>query len=525
MLSQVPYKDGYGKRMLTGFGGIVHIPACGDGELYDSQNLTADYYPLMGARKERGLYKTLTKANGLAARDVLMWVDGTKFYYNGVEKGTVTDSRKAFYFIGAHVIIWPDKAYYNVNTDTFGGLEEIYVSGVGQISFSDGQYAGVSAKANCIVTTGTAFKFEVGDAVTISGCGVSANNIVPIIREISDDKKTLRFYENTFKISNGTSYTEAGAITIARKVPDMDFLCQNENRLWGGKGDDIYCCNLGNPKVWMDYDGLATGSWSVSVGSEGDFTGCVSAFGYAIFMKEERIYKVYGTKPSDFKVLDSARSGVLGGCERSFAIAGETLFFRSRAGVVRYSGGYPSFVDSELGELSPRSAAAGSDGRKYYISGTDDNGNGVFLCYDTRFRTWIKEDNTIATDFAYANGLYYLSGNEIWKIESGAECEKEASVESVAEFGDFYEGSPQIKTIAAIQIRADVPEDATLKAYIRYDNETSWTEIGTLTGAKQMHKLPLLQHRCDYWRLKLVGTGLWKVHAIAREYAQGSDTN
>ncbi len=524
MLGQVPYKDSYGKRMQTGFGGIVHTPACGDGELFNTQNLTADYYPILAPRKARGLYKSLTKANGLAGRDVLMWVDGTTFFYNNVAKGTVTDSRKKFYFIGPWVIIWPDKKFYNSLTDVFGGLEETYVSGAGQISFSDGTYAEVAAKANCIVTTGNAFNFEVGDAVTITRCTVEKNNTVPIIREISDDKKTLRFYENTFTIASGTAYTEAGAITIARKIPDMDFLCQNENRLWGGKGDMIYASASGNPKVWMDYDNLGTSSWYTPVGSEGDFTGCCGALGFPIFMKEDRIYKVYGSVPSEFKTLESASMGLLKGCERSFAIAGETLCYRSRHGIVRYSGGYPYIIDMELGAFSPLSAAAGTDGRKYYVSGLDADGNSVFLCYDTRYKTWVHEDNTLATDFANAeDGLYFLSGNNIWKIENAAGCTVEDNVQSVAEFGDFFETSPQKKGLIAIQILADVPQDTTLTAFIRYDNDAAWTNIGSLTGSKKMNKLQLKYRRCDYWRLKLVGTGAWKVHAIAREYSNGSD--
>jgi len=523
MLSQIPYKDSNGKRLQAGFGGLVHTPACADGELYDSKNLCADNYPLLSTRKKRGLYKTLTKANGLAARDVLMWVDGTSFVYDGSTKGTVADSKKAFVFMGPWVVIWPDKAYYNVLTDEFGMLEETYISGAGQISFSDGTYADVAADANSITTSGVAFYFEVGDAVTITGCTVEANNAVFIIREISTDKKTLRFYENAFSIASGTSYTEAGAITIARKVPDMDFLCQNDNRLWGCKGDEIFASHQGNPKVWMDYDGVDDGSWAVAVGSEGNFVGCTSFLGYPIFFKESGIHKVYGSFPSEFKTMTSARLGVMKGCDKSFAIAEETLFYRSRTGVVRYTGGYPYAIDKTLGNYSPVDAAAGTDMRKYFISGYDANGDGVFLCYDARYKTWMKEDETVAIDFALAEtGLYFLSGNEIWKIENDEDCTEENPLLNFAEFGDIYEGSPQKKLLISIQIIADVEENETLEVYLQA-NGGDWTKIGTLTGSKQMHKLPLKPLRCDYWRLKLSGTGAWTVYSIAREYAQGSD--
>ncbi|MEG1758483.1 MAG: hypothetical protein RR235_08530, partial [Oscillospiraceae bacterium] len=472
----------------------------------------------------RGLYKTLTKANGLAGRDVLMWVDGTEFFYNGVKKGDVWDSRKDFYFIGPYIVIWPDKAFYNVKLDSFGRLEERYLGGVGQISFCNGTYAEAAAIANCIVTSGTAFAFDVGDAVTISGCSDAKNNICAIVREISDDKKTLRFYENTFHIASGTSYSEAGTVTIERKLPDMDFLCENENRLWGCRGDEIFCSSLGNPKVWMDYDGLATCSWSGAVGSAGDFVACASFLGYAIFFKEDCIHKVYGSKPSDFQIQDGGSAGVKSGCNGSFAIAGETLFYRSRAGIVRYNGGFPYQIDKELGTLSPLNAVAGTDGRKYFVSGVDSAGRGVFLCYDTQNKLWLREDDAKATAFAFAEGLYFLAGNEIWKIEAESGTAA-TNVSSFAEFGDFYEGSPNRKTVSAIQIRADVHDGAVLRALIRFDNDTQWQDLGTLSGDKEMHKLSIVPRRCDYWRLRLEGLGEFKVYAIAREFAAGTDSH
>ena len=98
------------------------------------------------------------------------------------------------------------------------------------------------AKANSITTTGTAFPFREGDAVTISGCTVEPkNNLTIIIREISEDGKTLSFYENSFTIPEGEeSVTETGAVTLARSVPDLDFICANEVAI------SISCCWFGS---------------------------------------------------------------------------------------------------------------------------------------------------------------------------------------------------------------------------------------------------------------------------------------
>ncbi len=52
------------------------------------------------------------------------------------------------------------------------------------MTFADGTLYGESAAGCCIVTTGTAFPFEVGDAVTVTGCVTHPeNNKTPVVRE------------------------------------------------------------------------------------------------------------------------------------------------------------------------------------------------------------------------------------------------------------------------------------------------------------------------------------------------------
>ena len=98
------------------------------------------------------------------------------------------------------------------------------------------------------------------------------------------------------------TYSEPGAVTLKRQVPDMDYLCVNENRLWGCKGKTIFASKLGDPFNFYVFDGLPTDSWSVDDLSEGDFTGCATYLGFPIFFKERSIAKVYGTHPSNYQL-------------------------------------------------------------------------------------------------------------------------------------------------------------------------------------------------------------------------------
>ena len=176
MLPYIPYGDKITARQQTGFGGLNHNPSAADGELYQAKNLTSDLYPLLSSRVARQEVTTLNKANGLFAKEKLAWVDGINFYYGNELIGQVADSHKTFASMGYFLLIFPDKKYFLTNWeegniyDRFGDLEASYTSTAGSISFSDGVYAGVQAEANTITTSGEAFPFREGYAVTISGC-------------------------------------------------------------------------------------------------------------------------------------------------------------------------------------------------------------------------------------------------------------------------------------------------------------------------------------------------------------------
>ena len=169
-LPEVPYADGIGKRGQLQFYGLDHNLGAGDGGLWDMQNLTSDYYPVLSTRAKRKIYKNLVNPGGLFAWDALAWVEGTAFYYGGTKKGDVTAGEKRFAAIGAYIIILPDKKYYNTVSGEFGSLESMW-SGA-SLTFTNGKLFGEAAEANTVQCSGVAWSdyFKAGDAVTISGC-------------------------------------------------------------------------------------------------------------------------------------------------------------------------------------------------------------------------------------------------------------------------------------------------------------------------------------------------------------------
>lgn len=521
-LPRMPYSDGIKKHKTIKFGGYMHTMAASEGDVYDMTNMSSRAYPSLCSRAERHNIKTLSKPNGIHSWDGLCYADGTGFYYGGELKGTVEDSEKYFASLGVFIIIMPDKKYYNTYKDEFGDIELKYTAGAGTIKFANGVLYDEEAAANSLTTTGEPFEFNVGDAVTIEGCEkLPNNNKTPIIREISEDKKTLRFYEYTFDVG-----TETAAITITRAMPDMDYICVNENRVWGCKGDTVYASKLGDIFNYNVFDGTASDAYATNVGSDGDFTGCISFLGYPVFFKENHIYKVYGTKPSDYQVLGAARGGVKRGCGRSLAVAGETLYYLGNSGVMMYTGALPRPIKDPFGEEVYSDGVAGSDGLKYYISMKDSGGEYHLFVFDTQKAMWHREDNTHAIGFANDGGLYCLRDNGRIQLLSGDVPEGaqiEGAVEWSAEFAEFYFDDPNQKGVSKLQIRAEAEAGATLKVEIRYNSE-EWKQVAERTVDKiQSFYLPVIPARCDHLTLRLSGTGTVRIQSLVIEAYSGSE--
>lgn len=554
--------DGLTKSTQVRFGGYDHRPGAGDGTLWDMENLTGDQFPLLAVRRPRRLDRELEQPGGLWAHNALCWADGDGFFCDGKRVGTVAPGRKQFAGMGSRILIWPDKAVYDTATGRFERLEAS--ASLTGVSFRNGTLYGEEAERNTLYCAGVDFRelFSAGDAVTVSGCTRHPeNNKTPIIREIDGDGHALRFYENVFELDTGADekpqdYTEPGTVTIARTLPEMDFICVNDNRLWGCKGDSIYCSKLGDPKNFNVFDGLGTDSFQVDAGSAGEFTACVSFLGYPCFFKTDRIYKMYGDLPSNFQLMGSATLGVAPGSHGSLAVAGETLFYLSPAGVVSYSGGIPSPIGACFGEQRFSEGVAGSDGLKYYISmrdaGTDrarPQGSGRYqlFVYDSQRGVWHREDETQAAGWACLDGTLYLLAEDggLWQVNgnvSGSDTLEEP-VLWWAEFNDFTEGSPDARGYGKIQLRLELEAGSQAWVELKYDSEDGWRRVssvltspgpsfaaqandrsgGASAARKRTFLLPVIPRRADHFRLRLGGTGWCAVYSIAREFYGGSE--
>ena len=359
------------------------------------------------------------------------------------------------------------------------------------------------------------FKFRDGDAVEVSGCATQENNKTPIIK--SAGETSLTFKDNTF-----TAGTETRTVTIKRNVPDLEFICESNYRLWGTKGNTIFSSAFSDPLNFFVFDNLAGDSYNIDVGSEGTFTGCIPYSSHICFFKENTLHKLYGTKPSNFQIVTANIYGVQSGCEKSMCIVNEQLLYKGVDGVYSYTGGVPELISSKFGTKRFSDAVATCDGERYYISMKHGNEWGLYV-YDVLKNIWLREDNTHAYDMAFYDGYVYFIDETggLYKIDRTAGREE---IEWSATFCPFNETVNEKKGYSKFHLRLELGEGAWIMVDVKADTDTQWKEVYKTHNEKaRTVSVPIMPTRCDSITVRLRGKGECTVKAFIREFTTGSD--
>ena len=325
------------------------------------------------------------------------------------------------------------------------------------------------------------------------------------------------------------------SVTVSRSMPNMDFVAESGNRLWGCRYgiaangqqvNEIYASKLGDFKNWNCFMGLSTDSYVASCGTEGPFTGAASHRGYPIFFKENHMHKVYGYYPANYQIQDNGCQGVQEGCENSIATVNEILFYKSRNGVMAYDGSVPTEVSYALGNEQYGNAVAGAIGNKYYISMMDEVGTWHLFVYDTETNLWHQEDNLHALAFCADRGeMYCIDADDQNIITLLGSCEEdEQIVEWMAETGEIGISSPDMKYISKLDIRMTLDPGSSMNIYVQYDMSHEWEHVAVIYGTDlRSFAIPIRPRRCDYMRMRLTGKGQAKIYSITKTIEQGSD--
>ena len=571
------------RQMVDAFRGYNHNLRISNGEFFDMENMTSDYYPVLSPRGKRGLYAKPASPQGIIAKDTICYVDGREFVMGEyrIDMGLSTaaeDCPKQLISMGAYVIIMPDKMYINtLDLTDFGNIEASFTTqadvtfelcAITGDSYTDAvvsptapaepknldlwidtssephtlkRYSEASDTWVNIATTyvrisspGLGKAFKQYDGVTISGitaAEVAGLNGTIALWGCGDD------YIVVIGVLDAvvTQTAEEGQITIERRMPNMDFIIESGNRLWGCRygtarnGDvvnEIYACKLGDFKNWNCFMSLSTDSYAASCGTDGQFTGAITHLGYPLFFKENCVHKVFGNYPANFQIQDTACRGVQKGCHNSLAIVNETLFYKARTGICAFDGSLPTEASYVLGNEVYSDAVGGAHGNKYYVSMKNADGIWNLFAYDTAKGMWHREDNLHVSAFCSCKGEMYCIDadrqNIITLLGSGDEYEED--VNWMVETGELGLSSPDMKYISRLTIRMSMEIGSELNIYAQYDLSDYWEHICNIRGTNlRSFSMPIRPRRCDHIKIRIEGRGMAKIYSWTKTIEQGSE--
>ena len=438
----------------------------------------------------------------------------------------------------------PDKPYSAENT------LEVYSEASGNWTVIPLDY--------CLVTAeGIGAEFRVWDTVTLTGtgaeqagqwAGLDGDRIVYGVTEttlrLRADPGGEHFYGRL--VHNGSSavwvsmdgtqreeYFPAEGVKAERRVPDLEYLTECDNRVWGcsSRENVIYACKLGDPTNWFSYRGIAADSYAVTVGSDGAFTGAATCMGYALFFKENTLHKLYGSKPSDFQLSSLRCRGVAKGAARSLCVINETLYYLSPDGVMAWDGSIPTKVSTALDPARLRnvkSALGGALDGRYYLHLVRGSGEAQavrLLVYDTERGLWQEED-VCSYEMAGSGGQLYLwDGKAIWAADADREenWQQAGGIEDGVSFelvsGDIGLDSPEELYLSRLTLRLEAEVKSRIEVAVSYDSG-AWETLAQLTAdGRRCFDVPFVPRRCGSLRLRLKGRGQLTLRSLTRTSA------
>ena len=565
------------ESMTETFIGYDHNLRISDGAMWDMQNLTSDYYPLLANRGPRKEIVQLAEGHGLLGKESLAWVDERKLFWGGEDvsealrsHGVVLENgKKQLLSMGAYIIILPDKAYYNTaDPDDCGMIEaewtneypvtasmcmadgsgfEYTVSATAPENPSNGDYwlktqddkdalytwttdqwTGVATVYCKLQGYGIDNKFKDDDGVNISGFSGESLNGSHILYGQGED------YIIIVGSCRNAETLQAGQLTITRKMPDMDYVIECQNRLWGCKYgtvggkqiNEIYCCKLGDFKNWEYYAGISMDSYRASCGTDGAWTGAVNYLGYPMFFKADCLHKVYVSAEGAHQIDSVPCRGVAPGCSESLAIVDNQLVYAGMDGMCAYDGSLPTAIGQVLGKELFRDAIAASFRNKYYVSMRGSESGWCLFAFDVSKGIWCKEDDTQVKAMARcADALYAIDmDDKIISLAGEAEGKEEDELQWSATTGIIGYTDANHKYVSRFVIRMKLDNGATARFDIEYDSSGAWRSCGNVRGnGLRSTVLPIRPVRCDHFRIRIQGKGNVRIYSVSRMYERGSD--
>lgn len=490
-LPQLPNDIDHYTHDVMQFGGLNVTATAQDGEFIDCSGVSTRDYPYL--RQETKHYEigaTAEEAAEFGHYDDPSWaawysgdlyvIDDGVLKKNGTTIGSVgTDDELTVAIVGTKMVFWKLGKILDLTNDT--------IIDVRKKDFS---------AASGYTINGDTITYPAGTSTVFDS--FAANDVVDVYGKDTNNKVAEGKKLTIESVESGKIHFPAGSIThrdpetgesystlsVKSTIPDLDFICSSRNRLWGCSTSEqtVFVSALGDPQTFYDYTPLSgdAGSYSFAVSSDGPFTGICAYGGYVCVWKEDIMYKVMGSFPSEYYTVENTFPGVAVGSHNSLANISETLYYLGKNGrVYSFSGNRPNAISLKLGD-GYSDGKGFSDGINYWIAmhGNDDATEYLYT-FDIARQLWVRHD--IDGSILWADERLYIHQKEnddettttkLIQIPSPTDARAgivDPEAEWFAEFSEVTENVFERKGPLKLLVRLDMGFLSSLKIYARED--------------------------------------------------------
>lgn len=380
----------------------------------------------------------------------------------------------------------------------------------------------ISFKGNTISFNQTDFTYyydsllsnflRVGQRVKISGSSRGKNNIKAKITAIGNSYIS---FDTNFETSTESSKK---VITVTPLIPEFSQLLLTEDRIFGVDNTEnkLYISALKEPFMFYDDVKLPEDSWSVKLNEKA--TGITLWKDNIICFTESGGFRVLGYTALNFGLRQLSLNGIKKGCEGSLVRIGDTLYYCSARGVMKYSGGSDKKISSNVLEISDIKTAV-TDGIYAYMLGKDR-----IWVYNTDTDTWWSESASGVRDvFYYKSDRYICTENALYLTYSGRSVFHLKTPKVNVDWSFklpllLNSNAKKIKPLYCVLNYLE-SSDFTFSLSTRMYGKTNWKKVGSYAQKGEGKiKIPLSQNYCNGFWLKAEGSGMFCPESITVYY-------
>lgn len=380
----------------------------------------------------------------------------------------------------------------------------------------------ISFKGNTISFNQTDFTYyydsllsnflRVGQRVKISGSSRGKNNIKAKITAIGNSYIS---FDTNFETSTESSKR---VITVTPLIPEFSQLLLTEDRIFGVDNTEnkLYISALKEPFMFYDDVKLPEDSWSVKLNEEA--TGITLWKDNIICFTESGGFRVLGYTALNFGIRQLSLSGIKKGCESSLVRIGDTLYYCSSRGVMKYSGGSDKKISGDIPYISDIKSAVTNGVYAYMLSGDR------IWVYNTDTETWWSESaEGVREIFYHEREQFICTDNALYLTKEDRPIFTAEKVNAAVQWSfklplllNF--DSKKIQPLYCV-LNFSEPSDFVFSLSFKAYGDSVWKNTGVSANKGEgFVKIPLFKNYCNGFWLKGEGVGMFCPESITVYY-------